>query len=253
MKTTKWSKHFLPFPHTSVLCNAVNGTPLSTFQRQSWQMSQERKQSHHRNHHESNYVPCFLELPIGGFVCPFPFDWGVTPASVDLMSWFNRCWRKIARIYWINRIIWWIHGSLIDFILKALCNKILAYLLVERNNNDECGCDKGPSSTDNRPNIELRQIENSHTEHRTGPNANEQSREEESSNVSRNFGRTKFSNDNVQRRSIVKSVTFLEVQLALKCTIETFCISISKVQNIVRCWTFCLILIESWHFLQGRP
>ena len=89
-------------------------------------------------------------------------------------------------------------------------------LLDEGNNYDEGSSNVSPATAESRPDPKARDVKNVQGEHGSGPNADEENGEKEASYVGCVLGSAELLDDEVQRRSVVKLVTFFQVQLALK-------------------------------------
>ena len=102
----------------------------------------------------------------------------------------------------------------------------LTNLLDERNSNNEGGGDKGPDSADDGPRVEAGEVEHVDAEHGSGPDADEERREEDAGDVGRDLGRAELADDDVEGRAVVEVLALLQVQLSL--------VRISKNENRFR-------------------
>ena len=91
----------------------------------------------------------------------------------------------------------------------------IAYLLNERDDDDERGRDECPDPADDCPRGESGQVEHVDAEHGAGPDADEERREEDARDVRRDLRGAELSDDDVERGAIVEVVALFQVQFAL--------------------------------------
>ena len=94
-------------------------------------------------------------------------------------------------------------------------------LLNEGDNNDERGRDKGPRPTDDRPRVESGEVEHVDAEHGAGPDADEERREKDASDVGGDLGGAELSDDDVERRAVVEVLALFQIQLSLLSKVQT--------------------------------
>ena len=67
----------------------------------------------------------------------------------------------------------------------------------KRDNDDECGRDKRPHPAYDRPCVELGKVQHVNAEHGAGPDADKEHGEKDASDVCRDLGRSKLSDNDV--------------------------------------------------------
>ena len=91
----------------------------------------------------------------------------------------------------------------------------------EGDDNDESGRDEGPRPTDDRPRVESGKVEHVDAEHGAGPDADEERREKDASDVGGDLGGAELSDDDVERRAVVEVLALFQIQLSLLSKVQT--------------------------------